>query len=121
MASQIIYAETTFLEGCIDGKRRTDLDCYEALGLFRETIGPIFAKDEANQLHKRVKEIATTFEASHRNGRKPLKEILVEDGIFADECRRFGETYRAALWSEAAQRETELDVPQWDNKVERDK
>lgn len=131
MASQTNYSETDFLEGCINGKKRTDQDCYEALGLYSETTGkdPVFFKDEANQLHDRIKEIAATFKAAHRSGRKPLSEILVQDDALTGETRHLGESYGEILWGGTDERPTpyggqtgaNLPVPKWNKKAERDK
>ncbi|KAH7414184.1 hypothetical protein DE146DRAFT_19952 [Phaeosphaeria sp. MPI-PUGE-AT-0046c] len=104
MASQTNIAHTSFLEQCIS-KKRSVRDCYEAIGLFSVTSeirkDPVFYQDEANQLQDRIKEIAASFKASHRNGRKSVPEMLVEDGMFAVETRQLGQTYGAVLWGEA--------------------
>lgn len=130
MASQTNIAQTSFLEQCID-KKRSIRDCYEALDLFSVTSDdrkdPVFYQDEANQLQNRIKEIAASFKASHRKETKPLKEVLVKDGVFAVETRELGQAYGAALWSEASQRPSRygerngarLVELRWDNEADR--
>jgi hypothetical protein len=100
MASQTSIAHTSFLEDCIS-KKRSFQDIYEALGLYSESTDtrkePVFLKDEANDLQKRIKEIAASFKTSYRNNRESLLADLVKDGAFADQIQELGQWYRP-LW-----------------------
>ncbi|KAF2832935.1 hypothetical protein CC86DRAFT_376192 [Ophiobolus disseminans] len=102
--SQTNIATTNFLELCIS-KKRTIQDITEALGLDSETADarkePIFIKDEANGLHKKIKEYADACKAIYRNERETMLIDLVKDGVFAAEVQELGETYGQKLWGGA--------------------
>jgi hypothetical protein len=95
---------TLFLEDCIS-KKRTFQDIYESLGLYSESTDarkePVFVKEEANDLHRRVKAIAVSFKGSYRNERERLVADLVKDDAFAKEVQELGASYGHKLWKRA--------------------
>ncbi|KAF2030092.1 hypothetical protein EK21DRAFT_33987, partial [Setomelanomma holmii] len=112
-----------FLEDCI-AKKRSFQDIYESLGLYSESADarkePVFAKEEANDLHKKVKEIANSFKALYRTGREKLRADLLEEGTFATELQELGASYGQKLWGRADKWPTRYTVQQgsefhWDD------
>jgi hypothetical protein len=102
MGSQSNIAQTSFLEDCIC-KKRTCQDIYEALGLYSEISDtrkePVFHKDEANTLHKKIREIAVSYRATYRNNEENMLADLIKDGAFADDCQRLSNLYGQVLWT----------------------
>jgi hypothetical protein len=94
--SQTNIKETYFLENCIN-KKRTVQDIYEALALYSETTDtrkePVFVVDEANDLHRRIKEHAENIKGAYRNEREMMLSDLVKDDMFAKEVEELGEQY----------------------------
>jgi hypothetical protein len=131
MVSQSNIAHTSFLEDCIC-KKRTFQDIYEALGLYSEIADtrkePVFHKDEANRLHKKIKEIAGLYKALYRNNRENMLADLVKDGAFADDCQQLSHLYGQALWTRDESWPTRYSVQQgsvpdelnWDKEVDRE-
>jgi hypothetical protein len=131
MSSQSNIAHTSFIEGCIN-KKRTMQDIYEALGLYSETADPrkepVFAKDEANDLHKKIKEVAESFKVSYHNDREELLAELVKDGAFADDVQKLVLLYGQSLWGRKESQPTRYGVQQgavtddlnWEKKADRE-
>lgn len=130
MASQTNIAHTTFLEDCID-KKRTLQDVYEPLGLFSQTVGtrkdPVFVKDEANDLHKSIKEMAQSFKVAYRNDRDRLLADLVKENTFTDQVQELAQSYGHLLWGRAKDRPSRYEgqgaIPDelnWDEDADRD-
>jgi hypothetical protein len=122
MSSQTSIAQTSFLEDCID-KKRSIQDIYETLGLYSETANarkePVFAKDEANELQKRVKEIAASFIALYCNDREALLANLIKDGAFIEQIQELGEHYGQSLWGRKdGQQLSAPDELRWDRDAE---
>ncbi|KAH8727471.1 hypothetical protein GQ44DRAFT_757878 [Phaeosphaeriaceae sp. PMI808] len=96
-------ANTDFLECCINKKKSFE-DIYESLGLFSEARGkrksPVFPREEANKMHKRIKEMAGSFRVSRRNNRDKLLSDLAKEGVLAREIEELGLGYGAILWGE---------------------
>ncbi|KAH7080275.1 hypothetical protein BKA63DRAFT_506082 [Paraphoma chrysanthemicola] len=119
-------ANTLFLEDCISRKRKLE-DIYESLGLYIEKKDarkePVFVKDGADELHKRVKAIATSFKSSYRNDRDRLGADLLKDDAFAEELQELGDSYGNRLWARAESQPTMYNMQQrggpdelyWDN------
>ncbi|KAH7095712.1 hypothetical protein FB567DRAFT_36880 [Paraphoma chrysanthemicola] len=117
---------TLFLEDCISRKRKLE-DIYESLGLFIEKKDarkePVFVKDGADELHKRVKEIATSFKSSYRNDRDRLVADLLKADAFAEELQELGDSYGNRLWARPESQPTMYNMQQgggldelfWDN------
>ncbi|KAH5692063.1 hypothetical protein HBI23_006450 [Parastagonospora nodorum] len=101
MASQSSIANSSFIDDCIS-KNRTLQDCYEGLGLFSENgdarKDPVFPKEEANDLHRRIKEVAQSFKAAYRNDRDKLLADLIKEDALADQVQELGESYGHLLW-----------------------
>jgi hypothetical protein len=101
MSSQTSITQTSFLEDCIS-KKRSFQDIHEALGLYRVNANarkePEFVNNEANNLQKRVKEIAASFKASYRNDQEALLADLVKDGAFSEQTLELGKHYGQSLW-----------------------
>lgn len=93
-----------FLAGCIN-KTRSERDVYESLGLFSQTTDlrrdPDFLKNEANELHTRVKEIAQSFAANYHNNYKQLQAELGKEGTFSEEILELGHQYGPSIWGRA--------------------
>jgi hypothetical protein len=131
MGSQSNIAHTTFLEDCIS-KKRSIQDIHEALGLFSEIAKtrkePVFHKEEANDLHKSIKEIAEAFKTSYRNNRENMLADLVKEGAFANDVRELGELYGQKLWTRgeswptrySGQQEANPDELNWDKESDRE-
>lgn len=94
--SQTNIKDTYFLEDCIN-KKRSVQDIYEALGLYSETADtrkePVFVVQEANDLHKKIKEYAEDTKAAYRGKRERLLTDLVKEGMFDNEVKELGEQY----------------------------
>jgi hypothetical protein len=130
MGSQSNIAHTSFLEDCIS-KKRTFQDIYEALGIYSEIADtrkePVFYKDEANDLHKKIKETAESYKALYRN-RENMLASLVKDGTFADDCQQLSQLYGQALWTRkeswptrySAQQGSIPDELNWDKEADRE-
>lgn len=127
MASQSSIANSSFIHDCIS-KKRSPQDCYEALGLYREAGGavkdPVFATVEANDLYKRIKDVANSTKTRYRNDRTSLLADLEKEGIFAEQVKELGQTYGPLLWARpqepAAQDADNSDGLFWDNEADKD-
>jgi hypothetical protein len=100
--SQTNIRETYFLEDCINKKKRTVQDIYEGLALYSETTDkrkePVFVVDEANDLHRKIKEHAENIKGVYRNEREKMLSDLVKDDMFAREVEELGEQYGTRFW-----------------------
>jgi glycogen debranching enzyme len=122
MSSQTSIAQTSFLEDCI-AKKKSFQQIYEALELYSESVDarkePVFAKDEANDLQKRVKEIAASFKAFYRNGREALLADLIKDDTFTEQIQELGKRYGQSLWGRKdGQQLSAPDELRWDRDAE---
>jgi hypothetical protein len=87
MSPQANIEQTDYLERCID-KKETLQNIWEALGLYRETVGPCkdpdFAKEDAKRLHKTIKKMAQSFKAGYRNDRERFLADLLKKETFSN-------------------------------------
>jgi hypothetical protein len=121
MTSQTDIAQTSFLEDCIS-KNRSFQDIYEALGLYSQTTDarkvPVFVPNEANDLHKKIKKIAASFKASHRNNTETLLASLAKDNAFANQIQELGQCYGPLIWGRGNHRPWQYDGGQVPTLVE---
>jgi hypothetical protein len=101
MTSNINISQTSFLEACISRKIKFQ-DIHEILGLYKETINarkvPVFVKDEAKDLEKKIQKIVAAFKASYRNNKEKMLADLAKDDAFASQSQELGQCYRLSLW-----------------------
>jgi hypothetical protein len=105
MTSQSDIEQTSFLEDCISKKRKFR-DIYEAIDLYSETAetrkDPDFYKADANDLQKKIKEIARTFRSSYGGDEDALRVELLKEDAFVNEVDELGQRYGSLIWGRAA-------------------
>jgi hypothetical protein len=130
MASQSSIANSSFIDDCIS-KKRTVQDCYEALELFSETADarkdPVFVKNEANDLQRRIKDAAQSLKASYRNDSQRLLADLIKEDALSDKVEELGESYGQLLWGRSERWPTRYggqgalpDELNWDKEADRE-
>lgn len=101
MTSQSNVANTSFLEGCIE-KKRSIQEIHECLGLYSESANvrkePVFFIEGANDLYKRIVEIAKAFRLSHGNDKDALLTDLAKPDVFFIEVQELASEYGQKLW-----------------------
>jgi hypothetical protein len=104
MTSQSNVKNTSFLEDCIN-KKKSIQEIHECLGLYSESANvrkePVFVKDEANDLYKRIVEIAKAFRVSHGNDKEGLLAGLAKPDVFLNEVEELELGYGQMLWGRA--------------------
>jgi hypothetical protein len=129
MASKSSIANSSFIDDCIS-KKRTLQDCYEDLGLFSETGDarkePVFAKEEANDLYRKIKKVAHSLKRSYRNDREKLLADLLKEDALAEQVQNLGQSYGHLLWGRPemfttryAGQGANLDQLIWDDEADR--
>jgi hypothetical protein len=101
MTSQSNVKNTSFLEDCINKKRSIQV-IHESLGLYSESWNvrkePVFVIDGANDLYKRIVEIAKTFRVSHGNDKEGILADLAKPDVFSKEVEELELGYGQMLW-----------------------
>jgi intein/homing endonuclease len=130
MSSQTDITHTSFLERCIE-KKRSLQEIWEALGLYRETVGrredPDFIKEDAKELHESIKKMAQSLKTAYRNDREKLLADLVKEETLAEQIQELEQSFGKLLWGRAKDQPSCYgeqgaipDELNWDKEADRD-